>query len=84
MTLLIHEGKRAEDLFLKDGTIPDPRSTDNVEFKIVQTIIKRQLEGGETDKRNKIVNTCMGVYEDTSAIVHHIYTMEKTSTNHQN
>ena len=50
MTLLIHEGKKSEYLFLKDGTIPDPRSTDNAEFKIVQTIIERQLEGGETDK----------------------------------
>ena len=59
MTLLIHEGNKAEDLFLKDGNIPDPRSTDNVDFKIVQTVIKRQLEGGETGNRNKIVNTCM-------------------------
>ena len=59
MTLLIHEGKKAEDLFLKDGTIPDPRSTDTVEFRIVQTVIKRQLEDGETGKREKIVNTCM-------------------------
>ena len=44
--LLIHEGKNVEDLFLKCGTIPDPSSTENVEFKIVQIIIKRQLEGG--------------------------------------
>merc|ERR1719251_845946 len=50
MTLLIHEGKKAEDAFLKDGTLPDPSSTDNAEFKIVLTIIKRLLEAGETDK----------------------------------
>ena len=54
MTFLIHEGKKSEDLFLKDGTTPDPRSTENVEFNIVQIIIKRQLEGGETDKWKKI------------------------------
>ena len=59
MTLLIHWGKKAEDLFLKDGTISDPSSTDNVEFNMFQTVIKRQLEGGETDNWNKIVNTCM-------------------------
>ena len=47
MTLLIHDGKKVGDLFLKDVTVPDPSSTDNSEFKIVQTIIKRQLEGGE-------------------------------------
>ena len=50
MTLLIHEGKYAEDLLLKNGTIPDPGSTDNDVFKIFQTILKCQLEGGETDK----------------------------------
>ena len=53
MTLLVYEGNKAEDLFLKDWTIPDPSSTDNVEFKIVQTIIKRQLEGGETENWKK-------------------------------
>ena len=83
MILLIHEGKKAEDLLLKDGTIPDPSSTDNAEFNIFQTIAKRQIEGGETDKWNKIVNTCMGVSEETSTGVHHLYTMEKTGTNHQ-
>ena len=61
MTLLIHEGKKVEDLFLKDGTIPDLSSTENVEFKISQTIIKRQLEGGQIYKWNKIINTCMGM-----------------------
>ena len=83
MTLLIHEGNKEEDLFLKDCTIPDPISTYNVEFKIVQTINKRQLGGGETDKCNKIVNMFMGVSDNTSTGVHHMYTMEDTSTNHQ-
>ena len=46
MTLLIHKGKKSEELFLKDGNIPDPNSTGNAEFKIVQTITKLQPEGG--------------------------------------
>ena len=75
MTLFIHEFKKAEYLFLKDSTIPYPISTDNAEFDIVQTIIHFQLEGGETDKWNKIANTCMGVSEDTSTGVHHLHTM---------
>ena len=83
ITLLIHEVKKAEELLLKDGTIPDPISTDNVEFKTFQTNIKRQLEGGETDKWNKIFNTCMGFSEDTFTGVHHLYTMEKERTNNQ-
>ena len=31
---LIHEGKKADELFLKDGTIPDPISTENAGFNI--------------------------------------------------
>ena len=83
MTLLIHEVKKAEELFLKDGTIPDPIPTNSVEFKIFQTIINFQLEGGDTDKWNKIVYTFMGVSEETSMVVRHMYTIEKTGTNHQ-
>ena len=33
MTLLIHEGNKAEYLFLKDGTFPDPRYIENDELK---------------------------------------------------
>merc|ERR1712238_244126 len=77
MTLLIHEGKRAEDLFLKDGTLPDPSSTDNAEFKIVLTIIKRLLKSGVTDKWNKISSRCKGVSEETTTGVHRLYIMEK-------
>jgi adenosylhomocysteinase len=80
MTLIIHEGKKAEDLFLKDGTVPDPTSTDNAEFKIVLTILKRLLEGGETDKWNKIASRCKGVSEETTTGVHRLYTMEKTGS----
>ena len=50
MTLIIHEGKKTEDLFLKNVTLPDPTSTDNAEFKIVLTIITRLPLAGETDK----------------------------------
>ena len=77
------EGEKEWYLFLKNGTIPDPISKDNVNFKIDQTIIKHPIEGGETDKWNKIVNACMGVSEDTSMGDHHLYTMEKTFPNHQ-
>jgi len=79
MTLLIHEGKKAEDVFKESGgkTLPDPSSTDNAEFKIVLTIIKRLLEAGETDKWNKIASRCVGVSEETTTGVHRLYTMEK-------
>jgi|NorSeaMetagenome_1021524.scaffolds.fasta_scaffold58811_2 hypothetical protein len=34
-TLLLHEGKTFEDAHAKDGSLPDPASTDNAEFKCV-------------------------------------------------
>ena len=80
MTLLIHEGKKAEDQFKKDGTLPDPSSTDNAEFKIVLSIIKRLLESGETDKWNKIADRCKGVSEETTTGVHRLYMMEKAGS----
>merc|ERR1712147_616296 len=39
-TLLLHEGKKFEEAFAKDGSLPDPASTDNAEFKcVVATMI---------------------------------------------
>merc|ERR1712154_675160 len=80
MTLLIHEGKKAEDLFNADKTLPDPESTDNAEFKIVLTIIRRLLESGVTDKWNKIAKRCMGVSEETTTGVHRLYALEKAGS----
>merc|ERR1712045_755980 len=80
MTLLIHEGKKAEDQYAKDGTLPDPNSTDNAEFKIVLSIIRRLLESGVTDKWNKIAKRCMGVSEETTTGVHRLYQMSKAGT----
>jgi len=80
MTLIIHEGKKAEDLFNANGTLPDPSSTDNAEFKIVLTIIRRLLESGVTDKWNKIAKRCMGVSEETTTGVHRLYAMEKAGS----
>ena len=60
MALLIHEGKKVEDLLIKNGTVPDPNFKDNDDFNIVQTINKHQLKGGETEKRNTVANTFIG------------------------
>ena len=66
------KGKKFEDLFLKYVTILDPSSTDNFDSTIFQTIIKFQLEGEETDRWKKIVNTCMGFSEETFTVVYHL------------
>ena len=65
MTLLIHEGVKAEKAFEADGTLPDPASTDNAEFKIVLGIIKRTL--GEDPKLwRRVAEKCVGVSEETT------------------
>merc|ERR1711934_1303360 len=42
-TLLIHEGVGWEKKFAADGTLPDPASESNAEFKQVLRIIKQEL-----------------------------------------
>merc|ERR1712037_854790 len=43
-TLLVHKGKEFEGKFAKDGSLPDPNSTDNPEFKCVLQLIMRLKE----------------------------------------
>jgi adenosylhomocysteinase len=75
MTLLVHEGFKAEAAFKANGTLPDPTSTTDAEFKIVLTILKRLLEAGVTDKWTKLVARFKGVSEETTTGVHRLYTM---------
>mmetsp|Transcript_9666 Transcript_9666/g.15868 ORF Transcript_9666/g.15868 Transcript_9666/m.15868 type:complete len:482 (-) Transcript_9666:45-1490(-) len=76
MTLLIHEGYQAENRFAADGTLPDPESTDNAEFKVVLQILKRELER-DPQRWHKIVPRIVGVSEETTTGVHRLYQMEK-------
>merc|ERR1711865_714978 len=70
-TLLLHEGKKFEDAHAKDGSLPDPASTDNAEFKCVLTTIKNSIA---TDKMrfNKWVGDMVGVSEETTTGVHRL------------
>jgi len=65
MTLLIHEGHKAEALFAKDGTVPDPASTDNAEFKIVLQTICRTLKTNPK-KWTQLADRWLGVSEETT------------------
>ena len=38
-TLLIHKGKEFEAKYAKDGTLLDPASTDNAEFKCILQLL---------------------------------------------
>jgi adenosylhomocysteinase len=43
MTMLIHEGYKAELEFAKSGKKPDPASTKNAEMKIVFRLLAREV-----------------------------------------
>jgi len=74
-TLLIHEGVKAEAAFAKDGTLPDPESTTNHEFKIV---LRRIREGLKVDasRYTRMAKRCMGVSEETTTGVKRLYEMQ--------
>ena len=75
MTLLVHEGKKLEDAFEKDGSLPDPSSTDNAEFKIVLSQVKRTITTGDPKKWTKLAARWLGVSEETTTGVHRLIQM---------
>lgn len=77
-TLLIHEGVKAEALFLKDGTLPDPTSTENPEFQIVLRIIKDSIPV-DNQRWTKLAKKCVGVSEETTTGVKRLYEMQVRS-----
>lgn len=76
MTLLIHEGFKAEAAYKADGTLPDPASTDNEEFKIILSLIRRELPRFP-QRWTQYAQRLVGVSEETTTGVHRLYQMEK-------
>merc|ERR1719198_2135365 len=64
-TLLIHKGKEFEGKFAKDGTLPDPASTDNPEFKCVLQTLRDSIQQDKT-KYTRMAAKCQGVSEETT------------------
>lgn len=74
MTLLIHEGVKAEKVYEESGVLPDPSSTDNAEFKIVLALLARELP--KTPKKwRQLAARMVGVSEETTTGVHRLYVM---------
>merc|ERR1712010_427380 len=73
-TLLIHKGKEFEAKFAKDGTLPDPTSTDNPEFKCVLQTLKDSIQADKT-KFTRMAAACKGVSEETTTGVHRLKEM---------
>ncbi|CAD7701295.1 unnamed protein product [Ostreobium quekettii] len=76
-TLIIHEGVKAEKAFAADGTVPDPDSTDNPEFKIVLSVIKETLKS-DPQKWTKMAAKLVGVSEETTTGVKRLYDMQNS------
>ncbi|KAK9844521.1 hypothetical protein WJX74_003526 [Apatococcus lobatus] len=78
-TLLIHEGVKAEEVYAKDKTLPDPSSTDNPEFKIVLGLIRDGLSK-DSQKWTKLAKNLVGVSEETTTGVKRLYDMQTAGT----
>jgi adenosylhomocysteinase len=75
-TLLIHKGVECEAKFAKDGTLPDPDSTTNPEFKVLLQLIKDSIQADKT-KWTRMAKHCKGVSEETTTGVHRLKDMAK-------
>merc|ERR1711988_422820 len=64
-TLLIHKGQGVEEKYAKDGTLPDPTSTDNPEFKCILQLLKDSIPADAT-KYSRMAKKCQGVSEETT------------------
>jgi len=73
-TLLIHKGKEYEGKFAKDGSLPDPDSTTNPEFKCILQLLKDSIPEDPT-KYTRMAAACKGVSEETTTGVHRLKEM---------
>ena len=73
-TLLIHKGKEFEEKYAKDGSLPDPSSTDNAEFKCILQLLKDSIPADKT-KYTRMAAKCKGVSEETTTGVHRLKEM---------
>eukprot|EP00913_Durusdinium_trenchii_P019394 g18232.t1 len=73
-TLLVHKGKELEEKFAKDGSLPDPASTTNAEFKCVLQVLRDSIQADKT-KYTRMAAKCKGVSEETTTGVHRLREM---------
>merc|ERR1712224_975509 len=73
-TMLIHEGRKYETQYEKDGSLPDPASTKNAEFKCVLALIRESIKK-DPKKWTKMSKCVRGVSEETTTGVHRLKQM---------
>merc|ERR1719323_207139 len=73
-TLLIHKGKAAEEAYAKDGSLPDPATTEDAELKVILQLLKESIPMDKT-KYTRMAAVCKGVSEETTTGVHRLKEM---------
>jgi len=78
-TLLVHKGKEFEDQFAADGSLPDPATTTDAEYKCMLTTIRETIQK-DPRKWTKMAANIKGVSEETTTGVYRLKEMaEKKS-----
>merc|ERR1712040_23051 len=62
--------------YAKDGSLPDPASTDNAEFKCILQLLRDSIQVDKT-KYTRMAKKCRGVSEETTTGVHRLKEMAK-------
>eukprot|EP01039_Chlorochromonas_danica_P005528 gene5528-6087_t len=78
MTLLIHEGVKAEKKFAEDGSLPDPHTTHNSQFKIIYSILARELPLNPM-KWHRLAERIVGVSEENTLGVRRLFGLAQKS-----
>merc|ERR1711976_1036509 len=68
-----------EEKFAKDGSLPDPASTDNAEFKCILQLLRDSIQVDKT-KYTRMAKKCRGVSEETTTGVHRLKEMAAKGT----
>lgn len=75
MTLLIHEGVRAEEAYEKTGELPNTESTDSVEFRMLLGMIRDGLMV-DPNKYRRMKERIVGVSEETTTGAKRLYQIQ--------
>jgi adenosylhomocysteinase len=74
VTLLIHEGVKAEKEFAANKTVPDPMSTTDPELRIIKRLLANRLRVNP-QQWTRMASRIVGVSEETTTGVHRLYQM---------
>jgi len=76
LTILIHKGYEAEDIFKNSKALPEPEKETDKDLKIVYRFIKESI-GVNPSRYHDIISKCVGVSEETTTGVHRLEVMAK-------